>query len=224
MYTIGLIAQMLFFARTLCQWFKSEHEGRVLSLTIFWKLSLLASVLMLAYGILRKDAAILLGQLLVYYIYVRNIHLKQEWLPMNQLLRQGILLCPVILLLVLFLSTDYSLSTFFRNEDNPFLLMLWGIAAQLIFISRFLYQWIYSENKKESLLPAGFWIISICGSAMTFVYAIFRLDPVLLLAHSLSLFIYLRNIIIHYHGRGLFRQLRVPVLNRLIIFLSGKIN
>ena len=221
--SIGFMAQILFFARTIVQWFKSEHEGRVLSPTLFWKISLLGSILMLTYGILRQDAAILIGQILVYFIYVRNIQLKNEWKPMALPMRIFILATPVAILGYLFFGTNYSLATFFNNSKNPPLLMFWGIAAQLIFISRFFYQWIYSENKKESVLPVGFWVISIIGSAMNFIYGIFRLDPVLLAAHSFGMFVYLRNILIHYNKQSLFSRLDVPVLNRLIARISGKI-
>jgi len=224
MYAIGFISQVLFFARTILQWFKSEHEGRVLSPVIFWKISLLASILMLIYGILRNDAAILLGQVLVYFIYTRNLQLKGEWQTIFPVFRVMILSCPVIILIYLFSGTEYTLATFFKNEKNPLLLMIWGITAQIIFISRFFYQWIYSENRQESVLPAGFWIISTCGSAMTLIYAVFRLDPVLLTAHSLSIFIYLRNILIHYQKGGLFGHINHPVLDKLIAFISDKIH
>lgn len=222
-YTIGFIAQILFFARTIVQWFKSEHEGKVLSPTLFWKISLLASVLMLVYGILRDDAAILIGQILVYFIYIRNIQLKDDWKPMSVLTRGIILLAPVAILGYLFFGTSYSLATFFKNEDNPLPLLIWGIAAQLIFISRFFYQWLYSENKKESVLPVGFWVISICGSAMIFLYGLLRFDLVLLASHSFGLFIYLRNILLHYNQKSLFSRLEIPALDKLIAFVSGKI-
>ena len=222
-YSIGFLSQILFFARTIIQWFKSEHEGKVLSPTLFWKISLLASILMLTYGILRHDAAILIGQILVYFIYVRNIQLKNDWKPMSPAMRLGILIMPAIILSFLFFGTDYSLATFFKNENNPLLLMIWGISAQVIFISRFFYQWLYSENRKESILPLGFWIISIVGSAMNFIYGVYRLDPVLVAAHSLGMFVYLRNILIHYNKRSLFSRLKIPVLNKLIAFVSGKI-
>ncbi|WP_159521113.1 lipid-A-disaccharide synthase N-terminal domain-containing protein [Sunxiuqinia indica] len=222
-YSVGFIAQILFFGRTIVQWFKSEHEGKVLSPTIFWKISLLASILMLTYGILRNDAAILIGQILVYFIYVRNIQLKNDWKTMSLPTRIVILAMPIAILGYLFFGTNYSLSTFFKNENNPFMLMVWGIVAQVIFISRFFYQWIYSENRKESILPLGFWIISICGSSMNLIYGIFRLDPVLVAAHSLGMFVYLRNILIHYNKRSLFSRLNIPVLNKLIAFVSGKI-
>jgi lipid-A-disaccharide synthase-like uncharacterized protein len=222
-YGIGFLSQILFFGRTIIQWFKSEHEGKVLSPTLFWKISLLASILMLAYGILRNDAAILIGQILVYFIYVRNIQLKNDWKPMSLSMRTGILLTPVVILGYLFFGTEYSLAMFFNNENNPLLLMIWGIAAQIVFISRFFYQWIYSENRKESTLPLGFWIISIVGSAMNLVYGVFRLDPVLVAAHSLGMFVYLRNILIHYNKRSLFSRLNIPIVNNFIAFVSGKI-
>jgi len=66
-------------------------------------------------------------------------------------------------------------------------------------------------------------MISICGSAMNFIYGVFRLDPVLMAAHSLGMFVYLRNILIHYNKRSLFSRLNIPVLNKLIAFVSGKI-
>lgn len=224
MYAIGFLSQVLFFARTILQWFKSEHEGKVLSPTIFWKISLAASILMLVYGIMRNDAAILAGQVLVYFIYVRNLQLKDEWKSMLLMTRIVIVLCPIVIMIYLFSGTEYTLNSFLKNEKNPFLLMIWGIAAQLVFISRFFYQWIYSENKGESVLPLGFWVISMVGSAMTLIYAVFRVDPVLLAAHSLSLFIYLRNILIFYNKRSLFSRLKIPAFGKLIAFISGKIN
>lgn len=222
-YGIGFLAQALFFGRTIVQWFKSEHEGKVLSPSLFWKLSLVASILMLSYGILRNDLAILIGQLLVYYIYIRNLQLKGAWQKLKLPIKLLVAGMPLFILSYLFFYTNYTPSSFFKNEDNPLMLMTWGIVAQIVFISRFFYQWIYSENRKESLLPIGFWIISIIGSAMNFIYAIYRLDPVLFAAHSLGMFIYLRNILIHFNKKSLFDQINLPIVKRLIAFISEKI-
>ena len=94
----------------------------------------------------------------------------------------------------------------------------------MVFISRFFYQWIYSENRKESVLPLGFWIISTVGSLMIFTYSISRLDPVLFAAHSLGLFIYTRNILLHYGKGSLFLKLnKIPLLNKIIGKVSSKI-
>ena len=222
-YGIGLLAQVLFFARTVAQWFKSEHEGKVISPNIFWQISLVASVFMLVYGILRDDAAIVIGQLLVYFIYIRNLQLKNAWKTMPLVLRIVAFLTPPVILFFLFTKTSYTLDTFLKNENNPLFLMIWGIVAQIVFISRFFYQWVYSENRNESLLPMGFWLISIVGSFMNFVYAIFRLDPILFAAHTLSMFIYLRNILILLDRKSVFSKINIPFVNKLIHSVSKRI-
>jgi len=223
-YSIGFLSQALFFGRTIIQWFMSEKAKKVLSPTIFWEISLVASIFMLIYGILRNDAAILISQILVYFIYVRNLQLKGKWETFHIIFRIIILLLPIAIVIYIFTETNYSLATFFKNKDNPFFLMIWGIAAQLIFISRFFYQWLYSENKRESILPIGFWIISTIGSSMTLIYGILRLDPVLMTAHSLGIFVYIRNILIYRNKKSLFDKKDNSFLNKLIIFVSRKLN
>ena len=69
-YVIGFLAQLLFSARLLLQWIMSEKAKKVVSPSIFWKLSLLGSYLLFMYGWLRNDFAIILGQLISYYIYI----------------------------------------------------------------------------------------------------------------------------------------------------------
>jgi lipid-A-disaccharide synthase-like uncharacterized protein len=72
-FGIGFLAQILFLGRTIVQWFKSEQEGKVTSPTLFWHMSLFAAIMMFIYGILRRDAAILIGQFFTYFIYIRNL-------------------------------------------------------------------------------------------------------------------------------------------------------
>ncbi len=219
---LGFLAQGLFFIRTIAQWFKSEREGEVISPIIFWQISLVASILMLTYGILRDDFAIIVGQFLVYSIYIRNLQLKGAWHKMHWLSRSMAIIIPLIYLV--WLITSGSFNSIFNNKNVSLFWMIWGTTAQLVFISRFFYQWLYSENKKESVLPLGFWIISTFGSIMIFTYSIARLDPVLFAAHSLGLFIYTRNILLHYGKGSLFSKLQnIPFLNKIIDKVSDKI-
>jgi lipid-A-disaccharide synthase-like uncharacterized protein len=71
-----------------------------------------------------------------------------------------------------------------------------GIVSQVVFTLRFVYQWIYSERRKESALPLGFWILSLFGSTLILTYAIFRKDPVLFVGHVLGTVIYIRNLVL----------------------------
>lgn len=223
-FGIGFSAQLLFFGRTILQWFKSEHAGEVISPVIFWQLSLIASVLMLTYGIMRNDFAIITGQFLVYFIYIRNLQLKNAWKPIHPVLRFIALILPLIIVICLFTNNTYNFSKIIRNEEISNLLMLWGLAGQIVFTSRFIYQWTFSEKKRESVLPLGFWILSSVGAAMIFIYSIFRLDPVLFMAHVLGIFIYIRNILLFYGKRGLFSRTNLSFLNRFTQKLSDKLH
>ena len=71
-----------------------------------------------------------------------------------------------------------------------------GLIAQTLFSCRFLVQWIASERAGRSVVPFSFWILSICGGAMLFVYALYRRDPVFILGQGMGLFIYVRNIVL----------------------------
>lgn len=94
-------------------------------------------------------------------------------------------------------------NVFFQNENIPLWLLVFGSAGQIIFSLRFIYQFIYSASHHESTLPAGFWIISLIGSFTIIAYAIFRLDPVLLLGQSFGFAAYIRNLTIGSQNRKL---------------------
>ena len=77
-YAIGFVAQLLFSARSITQWIVSEKSKKVLTPVLFWQLSLLASFLLFIYGYYRNDFAIMLGQVLTYFIYIRNMQLQNS--------------------------------------------------------------------------------------------------------------------------------------------------
>lgn len=195
-YSIGFLAQILFSGRLILQWILSEKSKKVLTPSIFWKLSLLASFLLFVYGYLRDDFAIMLGQILTYFIYIRNLQIQGEWTKTPKLLRGFLWIFPVLLVIYSYNNNTYDLAKLFKNEAIPLLLLIWGSIAQIIFTLRFVYQWIYSEKNRESSLPYGFWLLSLIGSVMILIYAIIRKDPVLFVGHIMGSIIYIRNIII----------------------------
>ena len=76
---IGFLGQGLFFSRFLVQLLLSEKYKKVVTPSVFWKLSLLASIIFFVYGYLREDFSIMLGQSITYFIYIRNLQLQNEW-------------------------------------------------------------------------------------------------------------------------------------------------
>lgn len=195
-YGIGFLAQILFSSRLFVQWFLSEKNKRIITPSLFWKLSLIASFLLFTYGYLRQDLAIILGQTLTYFIYIRNLYLQGEWQKSPWLLKYFLLIFPIAIVAYGYNNGRQDLSLLLHNEDIPGWLMILGIGSQIIFTFRFIYQWIYSEKNKRSDLPIGFWRLSALGAFLILMYAVFRRDPVLFIGHIFGLIIYLRNIVI----------------------------
>jgi len=71
-----------------------------------------------------------------------------------------------------------------------------GVVAQLVFGARFIVQWIASEKAEKSVIPVAFWFLSISGGLMTLIYGFARRDIVIILGQALSIFIYIRNLML----------------------------
>ena len=195
-YSIGFCAQFLFSSRSILRWIVSEKKKKVLVPVLFWQLSLLASFLLFIYGYLRNDFAIMLGQIFTYFIYIRNMQLQDAWRLLPKLFRRFLYFFPLLILIVGYNNQVYDRELLFNNTEIPFWLLWFGILGQAVFTLRFIYQWLYSEKRKESSLPMVFWGLSLFGSVLILIYAILRKDPVLLIGHALGIFLYGRNIII----------------------------
>jgi lipid-A-disaccharide synthase-like uncharacterized protein len=202
LYALGFFAQGLFGARLLVQLFHSERQGKVVSPTIFWQLSLVASFLFLIYGFLRQDFVIILGQTLSYFIYIRNLQLKDQWVNIPVIFRNLLIALPFIAFGWAVYSSPEKISALFTKTDLTDPVIIMGGIGQLLLNVRFIYQWWYSEKRGTSMLPLGFWIISAIASVMILRYAWYTtpnktIDPVLLVAQSMGMIAYLRNIFIH---------------------------
>ena len=195
-YSIGFLAQILFSFRLIIQWVTSEKYKKVITPISFWTSSLIASFLLFIYGYLRHDFAIMLGQCLTYFIYIRNLHFLGVWKKIPITIRYLLLGLPLLLIVYYYNNNIIDRDLLFNNEKIPLWLLILGIVSQIVFTLRFIYQWLYSEVKKQSSLPLGFWLLSLFGSLLILAYAIFRQDPVLLVGHALGAFIYSRNLII----------------------------
>jgi lipid-A-disaccharide synthase-like uncharacterized protein len=202
-YALGFFAQALFGTRLLVQLFHTERKGKVVSPTIFWQISLIASFLFLIYGIIRNDFVIILGQTINYFIYIRNLQLKNEWTKIPAALRALLFSLPFIAFAWTFIGNHDSVNNLFSKNDLTDPVIVMGSIGQLLLNFRFIYQWFYSEKHKTSVLPLGFWIISTIASILIIRYALYvtplkTIDPVLLVAQSMGIIVYVRNIFVHF--------------------------
>ncbi len=79
---------------------------------------------------------------------------------------------------------------------DTYLWTLLGFAANLMFSSRFILQWMKSEKEKELVVPTHFWYLSFWGSVLNLLYAL-HLDSAPLIFGTIALpFVYGRNLVL----------------------------
>jgi len=69
-----------------------------------------------------------------------------------------------------------------------------GFLAQIFFSARILYQWFVSEKAGKVLSPPAFWILSVLGAYILFIYGVLRDDFSIILGQFISYYIYLWNL------------------------------
>lgn len=69
-----------------------------------------------------------------------------------------------------------------------------GLLGQMLFSARFVVQWLASERRRRSVVPAAFWYLSITGSVVLLAYAVHRRDPVFVLGQLTGFVVYARNL------------------------------
>ncbi len=194
---VGLIAQALFSGRMIVQWVMSERARKVVSPVIFWQMSMVASFLLCIYGWLGNDFVIILGQAVAYYIYIWNLYAKGSWQKMHWAVRAIFFFVPIVAAVwLLVFQWDTTMARLFTDAGIPTWLFVYGIVGQAVFSVRFIYQWLYSSRRGESVLPVGFWIISLVGSLLIVPYAIVRGKWAYLLGQATGAFVYARNLMI----------------------------
>lgn len=75
---IGLAGNAAFFARFLVQWIASERAGRSYVPVAFWHLSIVGSLVLLAYAVHRRDPVFTLAFLPNCVVYARNLVLLRR--------------------------------------------------------------------------------------------------------------------------------------------------
>jgi lipid-A-disaccharide synthase-like uncharacterized protein len=75
---LGFAGQACFFMRFVIQWLASERKKTSVIPTAFWFLSLAGGMIVLVYGIHRRDSVIIVGQIPGLFLYSRNLWLMRQ--------------------------------------------------------------------------------------------------------------------------------------------------
>jgi lipid-A-disaccharide synthase-like uncharacterized protein len=72
---LGFLGQGMFFSRFAVQWIASERRRESHMPVAFWWLSLIGSLITLAYAFHRRDPVFVVGQAFGWLVYSRNLAL-----------------------------------------------------------------------------------------------------------------------------------------------------
>lgn len=70
---IGWTGNVVFFLRFFVQWWATEKNKKVVVPNSFWWLSLIGSLMLLSYGLWRRDSVFIFAYLFTWIPYVRNL-------------------------------------------------------------------------------------------------------------------------------------------------------
>ena len=70
---VGWLGNAVFFSRFFVQWYATEKRKQVVVPLVFWWLSLAGSMLLLAYGVYRRDSVFIFAYAFTWIPYIRNL-------------------------------------------------------------------------------------------------------------------------------------------------------
>lgn len=209
----GGIAWVVFYTRFYVQWIVSEVKGRSVVPIAFWYQSAIGSVLLLGWAFMTVSFLGAIGQCLNLIPYSRNlIHIWREKGKLSPGLNVAVHIA-VALVVAAGLAVaaytgwaEYQAGSQAREEEahEAILWLVLGLAGQGLFGSRFLIQWLVTEYKRKSVVPAAFWYVSLAAALMMFIAFAGRGEGDWLYAAGMAatMLIYARNIMLIHAGRS----------------------
>lgn len=98
---------------------------------------------------------------------------------------------------------NYLAHFYLEATQNPD--VMWtsiGFLGTALFGMRFVIQWLSSEKKGHSVIPVAFWYFSLCGGAISLLYALHLKAWPLILGQGAPLMIYARNLWMIYRDKS----------------------
>ncbi len=75
---VGWLGTVVFFSRFLVQWYATEKRKQVVVPQAFWWLSLVGTLLLLAYSIHKQDSVFIVSYLFAWIPYIRSLMIHRQ--------------------------------------------------------------------------------------------------------------------------------------------------
>lgn len=202
-FYVGLSGGLIFYSRFYVQWLASERSGRSVIPVVFWYMSGIGSLMLLAYAFVSQSPLGALGQSMNVVVYSRNlVHIWREQGRLNPALNRTI---HALVAVIAMITIGLMLWTWWReyeiNSQKPasetqqaWLWLAIGIAGQALFAARFLIQWLATEKHRRSVVPNAFWHLSIVAATLQTVCFMQRMEWIFAVGMSATILIYARNL------------------------------
>jgi lipid-A-disaccharide synthase-like uncharacterized protein len=207
---MGVSAAVIFYGRFYLQWIVSEIRGHSVVPVAFWYMSCAGSLMLLCYGVYTRSPVGTLSHCFNMVVYSRN--LVHIWRGEGALSARRNRLVHAAVALVIVFSLGMTAFTWLhelqvtRTATEPATHRVWywiavGVAGQGLFACRFLIQWLATERRRQSVIPAAFWYISVAASLLLLSSHLRRGEWVYVPGLASTVPIYLRNIwFVHTRG------------------------
>jgi lipid-A-disaccharide synthase-like uncharacterized protein len=90
---IGWAGNVIFFSRFFVQWWATEKKKQVVVPNSFWWLSLIGSLILLAYGLHRRDSVFIFAYAFTWIPYIRNLVISYRTKRAESLCRNCATVC-----------------------------------------------------------------------------------------------------------------------------------
>ncbi len=202
-HVVGIAGALIFYGRFYVQWIASERAGRSVMPIVFWYMSSIGSVLLMAFAVATRSPLGALGQNFNLAVYGRNLlHIWREQgtlTPLRRRLVNGTMV--VVGVAAVYLLAHVWLGEYRHVQQQPgrasrevWVWLAVGVVGQALFAARFLVQWLATERQRRSVIPLSFWYLSLAASVLQSTAFLQRREWVFGIGMLATIVIYLRNI------------------------------
>lgn len=191
----GAVGAILFFGRFYVQWVIAEIKRQYIIPVSFWYMSVVGSLMLFVYAFGRGSPGGTFSLCFNLIVYTRNlIHIWREQRTLTTFRNVAAHVVAGVVVAIAVVLTYLTWQRSYRNSME-----FWGWSAiwavgQGVFFLRFIVQWLITEIKRKSVIPALFWQLSILGAFLHGAYFFYRADWLLAFGTVADGLPYVRNL------------------------------